>query len=141
MSFGEYFGHLAWRAFGPRFDRARKIHFGIGMAAEVMLLGATLFLGPTSTKTFEGIRAYGWVVALAYLFVAFLIALAGESYELHLETLAKVPNKKRGDIRDRIRQLMLEGDRLIEFQERSEISPYGHDALDWKNRIHDLFEE
>jgi hypothetical protein len=81
MSLGEYYGHLAWRAFGPRFDRAGKIHFAVVMTVEVLLLAALLFLPPASAKMLEQMRAYGWTVALAYLIVAFLVALGRESYE------------------------------------------------------------
>jgi hypothetical protein len=134
MSFGEYFWHLVWRAFGPRFDRARKIHFAVGMAAEVILLAALLFFPTSSVKMFEQIRAYGWTVAFLYLVVAFLIALGRESYELHLETLAKIPDRSRADIRDKLNWLIIDTKRFSEHVDWAKAHHYRDNIGKWRER-------
>lgn len=129
MSLGTYYWGVLKRAAGPPFDRARRIHFSVVMAAEIILLAARLLLTPATSVTVQRVKDYGWTVPIAYLVLAFLWRLVQVPHQLHLETLAKIPDRTRADARDGLRRLMVDFDtNLIGYVQ-------SHGAHNWEEEI------
>jgi hypothetical protein len=108
-----------------------RVELALGIIA-----GAVQFFYPPTRYPLVGtILAILWIVPSALLLWTVGRALILAPYQVHVDTLAKIPNIDRAVVRDRLGQLLIDGEKVREDAECYGVNNFAEEILAWQHSV------
>jgi hypothetical protein len=127
MTFCGYWRLVLERAFTGSWGLPERIELALGIVAGAL----QVFLPPVSYPLIGRLLAFLWAVPAVLLVWTFIKRLAGAPYEIHLETLARIPDPRKAEIRERLGALLREGREAIYNVNRDGLPVVSDSIITW----------